>query len=251
MHDKQLCDVLDEYWRDFKKKHGRKDILNHSIPIVWFGDMEAYTKSQLKIVTIGLNPSNHEFYNDDGTESNRFSDITTLTNCSKLVDRAREILVANYNNYFKVNPYKKWFDNYKDILNIFSADYYGTAENTAIHIDLETSLATNPTWSKLTNEEQESIRDRDLSIKLLDYLKPDIMLISANKKVRNFLVGESMPFYETYVINGQEIMGYDIEGKLYIYGTNSQFAPFAYNFSQKRVDVIREIFDQWLEIKKP
>lgn len=36
------------------------------LPIKWFGDRNAYMKSPVKIITVGLNPSDKEFRDKDG-----------------------------------------------------------------------------------------------------------------------------------------------------------------------------------------
>lgn len=51
--DKSIETLLNAYIEDFKAKQCSVVVPN-SIPIVWFGDIEAYFKSQVKIVTIAL-----------------------------------------------------------------------------------------------------------------------------------------------------------------------------------------------------
>lgn len=57
----ELTNVMQEYISDFVNKQNRPYIVKPAIPIVWFGNMEKYNKSPKKIVTVGINPSWHEF----------------------------------------------------------------------------------------------------------------------------------------------------------------------------------------------
>ncbi len=41
----------------------RSCVMKVLIPILWFGDFEAYIKSPKKIITVSINPSNNEFGN--------------------------------------------------------------------------------------------------------------------------------------------------------------------------------------------
>ena len=59
--DKILSDIINEYWCDYTAHQEKKYIVSPSIPIIWFGDIEKYMRSKLKVVTIALNPSNREF----------------------------------------------------------------------------------------------------------------------------------------------------------------------------------------------
>ncbi len=68
-----------------------------SIPILYFVDLESYSRSALKIVTVGLNPSDAEFLED------RFRTHEIRLGC--LGDLERSL-----SEYFKYNPYRKWFD---------------------------------------------------------------------------------------------------------------------------------------------
>lgn len=65
---KTLEDIIQNCWRihrEMLEDPRRKTcIVQDSIPILWFGDMEAYCHSKRKIVTVGLNPSLQEFPKD-------------------------------------------------------------------------------------------------------------------------------------------------------------------------------------------
>jgi len=77
--------------------HHRENAAEHwvvkpSIPIVYFGDDHQYAASPLKIVTVGLNPSNAEFAED------RFG----LARRERLEPADLEVALSRY---FQFNPY--------------------------------------------------------------------------------------------------------------------------------------------------
>ena len=47
----------------FQKLKSDQRIVPNSVPILWFGDLNKYRKSNTKIITVSLNPSNNEFGN--------------------------------------------------------------------------------------------------------------------------------------------------------------------------------------------
>jgi hypothetical protein len=99
----------------------------NSIPILHFGDVEAYAKSEPKIITVGLNPSLAEFSENE----DRFGhEVRQSLNPATL----RQAL----SNYFRINPYRRWFNrSYETFLQHFGASFYGKeypiSLNTALH----------------------------------------------------------------------------------------------------------------------
>lgn len=179
--------IMKAYIEDFIEKSNnsklRKYIVPNSIPIIWFGNMERYFESQRKIVTIGLNPSKEEF------SEKRFNDISFDD-----INKSIKDLKTTLNQYFGPphnNPYKKWFNNGNIALEPMKASYYDNnpeLHDVALHIDIYTAIATDPTWGKLDEEIKKALDNTDLFQKLLKYLEPDIILVSVNKDVfeKNF-----------------------------------------------------------------
>ena len=155
------------------------------IPIVWFGDYEAYSSSPTKIITVGLNPSDREFGNPtQPCTSLRFPAYTGCV-CS---------LIKALNGYFHINPYNDWFKSgFEPILNGLNASYYGGKTNTALHTDICSPWATNPTWSKLPRAERETLMKEGfpLWMKLIQKLAPDIILFSIPQRHIDRLKTES------------------------------------------------------------
>ena len=151
------------------------------LPIKWFGDREAYMCSEVKIITVGLNPSDKEFREKDGdpfTSQLRFPDYINGNNAS---------LEKALNNYFKKNPYRQWFNTgFEPILNGMGASYYSTNGYSlrALHTDICSPWATNPTWSKLPVSEQKKLISTGFPEwqDLVDELEPDIILFSIPQK---------------------------------------------------------------------
>ena len=155
------------------------------IPIKWFGDRKAYDKSNLKVVTVGLNPSDKEFRERGGQS------FSTELRFPHYQANKPKTLISALNAYFKTNPYK-WFNAFEHILNGMNASYYDKDEFPcrALHTDICSSWATDPTWSKLPKKEREKLyNDKDYGhpfwIKLIAKLKPDIIVASI---ARNYIV---------------------------------------------------------------
>lgn len=151
------------------------------LPIKWFGDRKAYQESEVKIITVGLNPSDKEFREKKGdpfTSLLRFPDYLNGNNCS---------LEKALNSYFEKNPYRQWFNaGFEPILNGMGASYYSKAGYTcrALHTDICSPWATDPTWSKLPSAEQKSLINTGFPEwqMLVNELKPHIILFSIPQK---------------------------------------------------------------------
>jgi hypothetical protein len=151
-----------------------------SIPILFFGDSRRYLSSPLKVVTLGLNPSGVEF-----PENNRFLRFEKAKNLNPLVQDAG--FVSAYldalNGYFQSppnHPYTRWFNSFEPLLQGLDCSYFGAATNTALHTDICSPLATNPTWSKLSPEVQSRLLQRGPRLwhTLIEWLSPDIIIAS-------------------------------------------------------------------------
>ena len=138
---------------------------------------------------------------------------------------AAEELAKTLNLYFKSNPYTKWFRFFENVLSSLDASYYdGNATNTAIHIDIYSAIATNPTWGSFSDTEKRDIQRIDLFKKLLKILNPDVIVFSANQKVFDDVfyqfrlekcadnIGDKKGFFVRKYKNGDKIL---ISGRNY------------------------------------
>ena len=214
-----LTPILKDYIEDFKRKKDWSFVVKDSIPIVWFGDIDAYFASNLKVVTIGLNPSDQEF------SSKRF-DIIDFDNGN--IDSQIDQLKKTLCNYFKNNPYWKWFNKYERLLDAKNCSYCNNKGNTAIHIDLMTAIATNPTWSGLKQNEKARIQNIPLFKNLLSILNPDFVLCSVNQVAFNETFSTDLNLKKDFLFNANNhIRVYeDNKGKIFLNGTNMKGTPF-------------------------
>ncbi len=160
------------------------------LPIKWFGDINAYMSSTVRILTVGLNPSDKEFREKEGDSFSsglRFPDY-------KVGD---EVSLENaLNDYFEKNPYRKWFNTgFEPILNGMDASYYSCRklENRAIHTDICSPWATDPTWMNLPSEDKKELFAEGFQLwkDLVNNISPDIILFSIpNEYVKELLIND-------------------------------------------------------------
>lgn len=204
-------------------------MIQDSNPILWFGDMEAYCHSKRKIVTVGLNPSLQEFPKD----KDRFPQTSGLRGKKTLGAKDVEIYVAAMNAYFETEPYSKWFNHFEKALKPLDASYYAATKmpNRAIHIDIYTPSATDPTWSKLSPLQKKYIDEQSNGLYegLMEVLKPEVVLVSANSAV----VKEQFPIaFKAYLGDADKGSHYLRVGKtksgcVVIWGFNNISGPFS------------------------
>lgn len=150
------------------------------IPILYFGDFERFRESRLRIVTVALNPSLSEF-----PTASPFQRFPSLCGYSRYNGNVLGLQQA-YNDYFKVDPYMRWFNHFEKVLNGFDASFFcsNDYENTALHTDLLSPVATNPTWSKLNDNDKNSMSKSGLDLwhSLINFLNPDVLIVSVARK---------------------------------------------------------------------
>src|ERR1700674_3514038 len=64
----RINDLIREAWQVYRQFADQPFLVKPSIPILFFGDSNRYFSSELKVITVGLNPSRIEF-----PEKDRFS----------------------------------------------------------------------------------------------------------------------------------------------------------------------------------
>lgn len=159
----------------------------NTIPIDWFGNREEYEQSDIRIVTVGLNPSDIEF---------KESDKATTCSTKHRFPCAKVDVSATYpqawNKYFTCNPYN-WFNNFERVLQGAGASYGGHSpegigedhpHRRAIHTDLCSSEATLPAWSQLTSAEKRAIAQVGIPRwqEQMKQLRPDIIIMSVARE---------------------------------------------------------------------
>lgn len=179
--DNKMKKTIDLTWQYYQNLKSNSFMVKSSIPILYFGDFEKYEGSEdFKVVTVGLNPSCNEFPQNSLI---RFLNSKGLENKMKLTDSEMELYKESLDSYFESNPYKNWFDmSFEKILNGLNCSYYSknNFRNRALHIDICTPIATDPTWGKLSKQQQKLLENGGEKVfnELINYLEPDIMIVS-------------------------------------------------------------------------
>ncbi len=187
--------IIDKYWDDFNNKRTLPGVVLGFIPIIWFGDIDAYYKSKIKTVTVALNPSWYEFSSDRkklNLSYQRFLGADALLSKTKLNDSDKEKLTGIYSKYFCEDPYYDWFNCYDAKCMGFISKYgyevgYGfncNLDNTAVHIDYYSALPTDPVYSKLKDDPiyektYYELPNKALFKELLSVLQPNVILFSS------------------------------------------------------------------------
>lgn len=177
----ELLNLITNELNDFKKLNFGHNIVPNSVPIVWFGNVEKYSESELKIITVSLNPSDIEF------KSHKTSNPTTNLRFPDYNGSVASLYSA-YNNYFLKNPYNSWFKaSFGAVLASFDSSHYENAQNTALHTDIGCSYATSPTWTGLTSSDKNVLEHIGAKSwhSLVEILEPDVILFSASNNFEN------------------------------------------------------------------
>ena len=163
-------------WRSFDAAAALKSRVSPAIPILFFGDLDAYAESHQRVLTVGLNPSLIEF--PAGDPFHRFP----LAQDIHYEDRERYLDALSA--YFRTQPYDKWFWSFEPLLNGMSASYYDRQASTALHTDICSPVATDPTWSRLSHADRRVLEDdgRPLWHELLVALRPNVVVLSVARK---------------------------------------------------------------------
>ena len=153
-------------------------VVQPSVPILFFGDESSYRKSPLRIITVGLNPSLAEFPAEDPFA--RFRRAEGLSEVAGAGDINRYLAALRCYYLPDQKPYTSWFGTYEPILDGLEASFYPGRPNTALHTDLCSPVATNPTWSRLSPAQRSVLArtGRQLWHDLVRELKPHVMLVS-------------------------------------------------------------------------
>lgn len=148
-------------------------VVQPAVPVLYFGDEPAYRRSPLKIITVGLNPSLAEFPADN-----------PLMRFPKAAEQGPgPTYLEALNEYFRVSAYTRWFNTFGGLLHGLDAGFLGDQPNVALHTDLRSPVATNPTWSKLPRgvDSELGVVGTPLWHDLVRELQPDIILVSVAK----------------------------------------------------------------------
>lgn len=162
-------------------------LVEPSVPILFFGDLSSYQTSALKVVTVGLNPSNVEFPAD--RPFLRFPTFRDLAHSREITMEIADAYIRALSMYFTAEPYKNWFGGdvghnvgFEPMLRGLGSSYYA-GQNVALHTDICSPLATCPTWKGLSGPTKDSLCELGTPLwhSLIEFLEPDIMLVAVAK----------------------------------------------------------------------
>lgn len=164
------------------------------LPIKWFGDKDAYLKSEIRIITVGLNPSDKEFRNKD-------EELSSALRFPSYNGTEPSLTIA-LNEYFEKRPYDGWFKAFEHILKGLNASYYANSKmpNRALHTDFCSPWATIPTWSKLKSKEKKQLLEKGYEewTQLVSELQPNIILFSIPQEYIDVLFRGQEPNLEEF-----------------------------------------------------
>ena len=221
-----LSEAVALAWRAFDRVADRTCRVVPAMPILFFGDLGAYLASPLRVVTVGLNPSRKEF--PPGEPFRRFP----LAGGN--LDREPSHYLDAMSGYFRMDPYSRWFNAFEPLLNGLGASYYKGAASTALHTDICSPVATDPTWSDLDKASQVALEADGCPLwhTLLKELRPQVVAISVARGHLNSI--QFVPRTDWKIIHTFELKGdgtprsrpYEIRGRWYDVGGERSLLGF-------------------------
>ena len=202
------------------------NVIPWAAPVPSFGDI-----SYAQVATVGLNPSNREFVDQNGGEltgrSRRFHTLRSLDLHSWLDVDARHLslILDSCHRYFHGNPYNRWFRRMENIISATPASFYPPNES-ACHLDL-VPFATKLKWTELSSHDRETlfVIARDTLSVLLRDSHVRVLVLNGHSVVRNFqriaevhLACQRMPLWFLQRRMGAPVPGIAYEGQVHRIG---------------------------------
>ena len=225
------------------------------VPILFFGDLDAYMTSRPRVLTVGKNPSSKEF-----PAGERFQRFPRLTGDRS--DRKPGTYLKAMSDYFCCDKWYKWFSDFEPVLNGAGASYFEGRASTALHTDICSPVATDPTWSRLTTNDREALEKDGSPLwnQLVTILKPQIVLLSFAREYLSLIDSTSLddwrPIreFEAPEKDGKRRESYricarwwDVHGEpsLFVFGQMHHGVPFQRLSKNRRREVGRAALDQY------
>lgn len=197
-----------------------KDVIDWGTPVLAFGNI-----LNADIATVGINPSNREFVDEDGHEltgrQRRFHTTSSLglNSWSNVSKNHIDQIINTFEMYFYTNPYDIWFKKLDFIMSGFDSSYYFPVSN-ACHLDL-VPFATKTKWGELKPNQQLFLLDTSAALFgfLLQQSPVNILILNGKTVVSYFervagvsLVREIVPGWELPRSNGRNVKGVAFTG---------------------------------------
>ena len=173
--EERLGRAVEKAWCAYDNAAALSVRVSPYVPVLFFGDLDAYRLSHLRLLTVGLNPSRQEF--PAGRPFLRFPFAEGPA--GRELGRYLEAL----SSYYRTHPYRSWFGAFEPLLNGAGASYYAGHASTVLHTDICSPVATNPTWSQLGDADRSAVQSDGgpLWHLLLRALRPQVVLLSVAK----------------------------------------------------------------------
>ena len=148
-----LVSLLDRIADDAAREAG---VIEWGCPVPAFGD-----PTVARVATLGLNPSNREFVDDDGVElsgdARRFHTLASLGLSTWEEAHAGHVdsILVSCCDYFSGNPYDRWFRRLDLVVAPTGASFYD-AMAPACHLDL-IPYATARKWTALSAQQRSGL----------------------------------------------------------------------------------------------
>ncbi|WP_420618036.1 hypothetical protein [Candidatus Poriferisocius sp.] len=167
-----LSDAVAGVWQAFDRAAATTARVAPSAPVLFFGDAVAYDRSPLRVVTVALNPSWREF--PAGDPFCRFPLAEGIA--AEDQDRYLDAMSA----YFLTSPYWTWFQHLDPLLNGMGSGYRPGRPSTALHTDICSPVATDPTWSRLDDGDRQLLQADGVPLwhGLMEALRPHIVVLA-------------------------------------------------------------------------
>jgi hypothetical protein len=152
-------------------------VVRKSVPVLYFGNLQRYLSSPLRVITVALNPSLNEF--PEKQWDLRFPGAR---------EASQKAHFSALNQYFEHEPlWEKWFTNLDWLLEGMDSGFRAGRSSFALHTDLCTPIATNPTYSGLTPKQKCELEKLGLPLwyALAALLDPDVIVMSGGPSLRD------------------------------------------------------------------
>jgi hypothetical protein len=178
----------------------KSEVIQEASPIISFGKT-----SISKIATMGLNPSDQEFYGKDGTEldgaSRRFHTLKSLglKDWQGAKDVEIEKILIACEEYFFRNPYDRWFKPLNYIISGAGVSFYDSY-NSACHLDL-VPYATKEKWGNLSERQKKNLLNvgANFLVDIINNTSIEVIVLNGRSVVKRF----------------EEIIGHELDKKEY------------------------------------
>jgi hypothetical protein len=196
------------------------DVINWGSPVLSFGAVWT-----ARVATVGINPSNREFVDDDGAEltgmARRFHTLSSLGIDSWIEVDVRHLraILMSCAEYFNNNPYNTWFGRLNEVIGAIGVSFYGPAAN-ACHLDL-VPFATANKWTELKPRVRASLLSisSDALPLVLRESKVETIVLNGTSVVEHFqrMTGVDLdririPGSDLGRQGGRDVLGYGFRG---------------------------------------